>query len=506
MTPVLEIHDITKTFFGVPAVRNVTLSLDSGAVLGLIGQNGAGKSTLVNMVGGVVQPDGGSLTFKGAPYAPRTPADAYRAGISFIHQELNLFTNLSIAENIFIEAFPARGRGPFKVVDRKEVRQRTKNVLASVGLDLSPDLLVERISPGERQLVEIAKALYQDAALIIFDEPTTSLTARETERLFGLMKQLREQGKAIVYISHILADVLKLSDSIAVMRDGLLVAHEPASTFNVHSMITLMVGRNIEQLFPQRTATPEATPLLSVQGLTEPGIVQDISLTLHKGEVLGLFGLMGSGRTELARMLFGLDTSSQGTMQINGAAVKKPSPRRSIRSKVAFVTENRREEGLLMNINIGDNIALASLPTFSRTPVQVIDQKSLLDSARHVSSLLQLKSGDINQQPAKSLSGGNQQKVVIAKWLLSEPSAFIMDEPTRGVDVGAKFEIYTIIDQLAAAGQGILFISSELEELTAMCDRILVMSRGEIVGEFSRAQFSEEAILHAAFREGAAAS
>jgi ribose transport system ATP-binding protein len=506
MTPIIDIQDVTKTFFGVPAVKNVSLSLDGGRTLGLIGQNGAGKSTLMNLVGGVIQPDGGRMVFQDQPYAPRTPSDAFRAGIAFIHQELNLFTNLSIAENIFIEDFPARGRGPFKLVDRKSVRQRTKEVLTSVGLDLSPDTLIERISPGERQLVEIAKALYQDASLIIFDEPTTSLTARETERLFAIMDQLRSQGKAIVYISHILNDVLKLSDSIAVMRDGQLVAHGSVGEFTVQRMITQMVGRNFEQLFPARTSTPDSAPMLTVEHLTEPGIVQDISLTLHKGEVLGLFGLMGSGRTELARMLFGLDSYHHGSVQVEGRAVTKPSPRRSIRSKVAFVTENRRDEGLLMNINIADNIALASLPSFVRTPVQVVDQRTLLESARHVGGVLQLKSGDINTQPAKSLSGGNQQKVVIAKWLLSEPSVFIMDEPTRGVDVGAKFEIYTIIDQLAATGQGVLFISSELEELTAMCDRILVMSRGELVGEFARAQFSEEAILRAAFREGAAAS
>ena len=506
MTPVFDIQNITKTFFGVPAVKSVSLSLHGGQVLGLIGQNGAGKSTLMNLVGGVVHPDGGGMSFEGALYAPRSPADAFKAGIAFIHQELNLFTNLSIAENIFIEAFPARGIGPFKFVDRSAVRQRTKTVLESVGLEVSPDTLVERISPGERQLVEIAKALYQDAALIIFDEPTTSLTARETDRLFEIIRRLRGQGKAIVYISHILADVLKLSDSIAVMRDGELVAHEPVTAFDVHRMITLMVGRNFEQLFPPRTSQPEASPMLAVQNLTEPGIVENINLTLHKGEVLGLFGLMGSGRTELARMLFGLDTFSRGNVRIGDSPLKKPDPRRSIRGKMAFVTENRREEGLLMNINIADNIALASLPTFSRTPVQVIDRENLLDSARQVGGLLQLKSGDISVQPAKSLSGGNQQKVVIAKWLLSEPAVFIMDEPTRGVDVGAKYEIYTIIDHLAAAGQGVLFISSELEELMAMCDRILVMSRGEVVGEFGRDQFTEEAILRAAFREGAAAS
>lgn len=499
MSALLEIHDITKAFFGITAVKNVTLSVDKGQILGLIGQNGAGKSTLMNLVGGVVLPDSGTMTLNGRPYTPRTPSDAQRAGIAFIHQELNLFTNLSIAENIFISNFPRNGFAGS--IDRAKIRALTRDLLASVGLDLAPDTLVDRISPGERQLVEIAKALYQDASLIIFDEPTTSLTARETERLFAIMRQLREQGKGIVYISHILGDVLELSDYIAVMRDGELVGYEPAANYTIQRMISQMVGRSIEQLFPPRSAPPSTEPLLEVRNLSAAGIVENISFSLHKGEVLGLFGLMGSGRTELARMIFGIDPFEAGSIYVERQLVAKPSPQTSIRNNIAFVTENRREEGLLMSLDIANNISLVSLPEFARTFLGVIDQRQMYDSARETAAILQLRSGDIRRQPAKALSGGNQQKVVIAKWLLSRPSIFIMDEPTRGIDVGAKYEIYSIIDRLAAEGSGVLIISSELEELMGMCDRILVMSRGELYGQFTREQYHEERILRAAFRE-----
>ncbi|MCC7207471.1 MAG: sugar ABC transporter ATP-binding protein [Anaerolineae bacterium] len=503
MSTVLETQGLCKSFFGIAAVQDVSIRVDEGQILGLIGQNGAGKSTLMNLIGGVVQPDSGQMIYQGKPYSPRGPADATAARIAFIHQELNLFTNLSIAENVFIEAFPTIGRGPFRVIDRAAVRRKTKEVLEAVGLDLSPDMQVDRMSPGERQLAEIAKALYLDASLLILDEPTTSLTSRETEKLFEIMRRLRERGKALIYISHILPDVLSLSDSIAIMRDGRLVTQESSDKFTVDRMIALMVGRSIEQLYPPRTAAPSHETLLELKGVSARGIVENVNFTVKRGEVVGLFGLMGSGRTELARMVFGLDSFEKGEIVVNDRKLEGTSARRSIRNNVAFVTENRREEGLLMNINIADNIALVSLPSFARTPVQVISQPELVSSVERVADALQLKSGNIVTQPAKALSGGNQQKVVVAKWLLSSPTVFIMDEPTRGIDVGAKYEIYNIIDQLAANGSGVLFISSELEELMGMCDRILVMSRGEIFGEFTRVQFDQEVILRAAFRETA---
>lgn len=499
MTSLLEVHELSKAFFGVPAVKKVTLTVNAGETLGLIGQNGAGKSTLMNLIGGVVRPDSGDMRFNGNPYAPRNPAAANASGIAFIHQELNLFTNLTIAENIFINHFPRTGL--LRTIDRKVIKQKTSELLEAVGLELSPDTLVERISPGERQLVEIAKALYQEASLIILDEPTTSLTARETERLFGMMGQLRAQGKGLIYISHILGDVMNLSNQVAVMRDGALVAYEPVQTFNIDRMISLMVGRSIEQLYPPRTAAPAKDVLLEVDQLSTAGIVDQISFSLRKGEVLGLFGLMGSGRTELARMIFGLDPFDSGTIRVEGQPLKQPSPGSSIRSKIAFVTENRREEGLLMNIDIANNIGLVSLSEFARSALNILNQNAMLASAREMADVLQLKSGDIQHQAVKALSGGNQQKVVIAKWLLSRPSIFIMDEPTRGIDVGAKYEIYSIIDRLAASGSGVLIISSELEELMGMCDRILIMSRGEIYGEYQRDQFDDKRILRTAFRE-----
>lgn len=506
MSALLRIENISKAFFGVPAVQNVSINVGAGQILGLIGQNGAGKSTLMNLIGGVVHPDSGSMFFKDAPYQPRNPAAAYDTGIAFIHQELNLFTNLTIAENMFIERFPTRRVGFLQMIDRAAVYKRTEEMLAQVGLNISPRLTIDRISPGERQLVEIAKALHLDAPLIILDEPTTSLTNRETDRLFSLMRRLREQGKALIYISHILNDVQALSDEIAVMRDGQLMTQEPAQNFDTRRMISLMVGRSIENLYPERTASPRTTALLDVQALSVKGVVQDIHLRVHHGEVVGLFGLMGSGRTELARILFGVDPFEVGQVHIDGKPISRFTPRESIQKQIAFVTENRREEGLLMNINIAENVALVAMPHFAQTPLQVLNQDDMNQSVQGALSVLQLKSGDIHKQPARSLSGGNQQKVVIAKWLLSQPKLFILDEPTRGIDVGAKFEIYTIVDQLAASGSGILFISSELEELMGICDRILVMSRGEIFGEFERSQFDAERILHAAFREEGASA
>jgi ABC-type sugar transport system ATPase subunit len=498
---IFSLDDISKAFFGVPALSGVTLPLARGRVLGLIGQNGAGKSTLMNIIGGVLRPDSGTMTLNGEPYQPSDPADANASGIAFIHQELNLFVNLSIAENIFIDRFPRKRYGPFTAIDRHAMHQRTSELLREVGLNQSPATLVERLSPGERQLVEVARALQLDADIMIFDEPTTSLTTRETTRLFDLLGRLKDAGKTIVYISHILGDVTRLADEIAVLRDGELVATGKAADFTIAQMISAMLGRDISQLFPPRSRAEPGATLLEAEGVTAKGMIRNIDLTLRAGEVVGLFGLMGSGRSELARILFGLDPFEAGTVSIGGRPVRNHSARASIAHNMAFITENRREEGLLMNIPIADNIALAALPRFGVTPLRIVDRGRILDIATSISNALSIKSGAIDIQPVKSLSGGNQQKVVIAKWLLSEPAVFLLDEPTRGIDIAAKYEIYTIVDRLAVDGGAVLFISSELEELTAMCDRILVMSQGEIVGAFERDQFNEEAILRTAFRE-----
>ncbi|MFN8469457.1 MAG: sugar ABC transporter ATP-binding protein [Caldilineaceae bacterium] len=496
---ILSFENIDKSFFGVRVLKEINLSLPRGKVMGLVGENGAGKSTLMNLVGGVVPPDGGQMLLDGQPYAPRTPGDANNAGVAFIHQELNLFTNLSIAENIFINGFPRVSWLP--MLNRNAMRGKTRQYLDAVDLQVSPDTLVEKLSPGERQLAEIAKALSFNAKLIIFDEPTTSLTARETDRLFTLIDRLRSDGASIVYISHILGDVMQLADEIAVLRDGELVGQGRKDEFTIGRMISLMVGRDIKQLYPERTAQATTVPALEVQGVSQTGIVEQIDFTLYKGETLGIFGLMGSGRTELARILFGIDSYERGEIKVNGKPHDKLSPRRSIDLGMAFVTENRREEGLMMDISIGNNIGLVALPHYAGSSFAPLREGKLNDQITGVVDSLKIKVTDVRQQAVKTLSGGNQQKAVIGKWLLNTPEVLIVDEPTRGVDVGAKFEIYTIIAELAAEGAGVLFISSELDELMGVCDRILVMSNGEVQAVFARKEFDKERILRAAFRE-----
>lgn len=497
MSNLLECSQIGKSYFGVSVLRAVKLSLAAGSVLGLVGENGAGKSTLMNILGGVTQADAGSMRFDGAQYTPATPADATRQGIAFVHQELNLFTNLSIAENLFITAFPKQ---KFSFIDRNRMRTKTAELLSEVNLDVSPDTLVERLSPGERQLVEIARSLGQSAKLIIFDEPTTSLTSRETDRLFALIERLRGQGMAMIYISHVLPDVFRLCDELLVLRDGEVVGTGRKEAFTTERLITLMVGRSLDQLYPERDTKPTTETVMQVSGLSQPGVIEGISFDLRRGEVLGIAGLMGAGRTELARILFGLDPCASGSITINGEEISRLSTRERIARGLAFLTENRREEGLLMDAAISDNIALTALPDF--TSGALLDQPRLTEAVRQVAASVQIRGVAQYQQPVKTLSGGNQQKVVLGKWLLRNPAALILDEPTRGVDVGARSEIYPIIQQLAATGAGILFISSEIEELIGVCDRILVMQRGAITACFAREEFDREQILGAALQAG----
>jgi len=496
---ILQFDGISKSFFGVRALEDVSFSLPGSHLLGLIGENGAGKTTLMNILGGVLAPDSGRMRLRTADYAPRRPADATGAGIAFIHQEWNLFTNLSIADNLFINRFPRLGRSPF--INRTVTRKQTAKLLESLNLTLSPETLVDRLTPGERQLVEIAKALSTGAEIIIFDEPTTSLTAAETQRLFDIIGGLREQGKSMIYISHNLGNVLELADDIVVLRDGRVVDTGPGRDFTIDRMISRMVGRAIDQIFPTRESRPSQEIVLEVKGLSQTGIVKDINLVLHKAEVLGLFGLMGSGRTELARMLFGLEPFERGEILANGVLCSRICAGDCIRRGMAFVTENRREEGLLMEATVVDNVGLAALPAFASTRFpRLLRHRQLSEAVTRIAESMRIKSGPVARTLAKNLSGGNQQKVVIGKWLMSRPAIFIMDEPTRGIDVGAKHEVYSIINDLAAQGAGILLISSELEELMGLCDRILVMSKGEITGGFNRAEFAQEPILHAAFK------
>lgn len=504
--PLLRVEGLRKSFFGVEVLKGVSFSLQAGQALGVIGENGSGKSTTMNIINGLLPPSAGSMQIDGEPYAPASSKEAARAGIAFIHQELNLFENLSIAENLAMQNFPRRVRW-LPQIDKARMRRRAAELLDLVDLDLSPDMLVNRLAPGERQLVEIAKALSGDARIIVFDEPTTSLTSREAARLFALVDQIKARGLGIIYISHILEDVLRLCDEVVTLRDGTMVDDRATGDVTIGQLIESMLGRPIAELFPPRSAAgPSRDVALEVRGLTQPGIVRDLNFRVMRGEIVGIAGLMGSGRSETARILFGLDPAVSGEVVVNGTPIPKRSPRACMAAGMAFLTEDRRGDGLLLPEGVLTNVELARLSDLKRHAASPLPEAALNRDATAVAQSVRIKAHNLATQAVLSLSGGNQQKVVLAKWLLREPAVFILDEPTRGIDVGAKSEIYGLIRQLAERGTGVLVISSEVEELLGICDRVLTMAHGEIVAEFAWPALDRAAILRAAMRrqEGAA--
>ena len=487
----LRFDSIEKAFFGVKVLKGISFTLKSGNTLGLVGENGAGKSTLMNILGGNLPFDNGSIELWQERYQPSSPTDAEQAGIAFVHQELNLFGNLSVAENLFINGFPTRAG----FIQRKTIREKASKALEQVGLAISPDSPVDRLSAGERQLVEIAKALARNARLIILDEPTTSLTDHEVDHLFRVLQKLKQEGITLIYISHALEEVLDLSDDIVVLRDGEQVEFGAKDTFTKSRMISLMVGRELNKLYPDRNYSGSDKTTLQVNQVSRKGVVKDISFSLRQGEVLGLAGLMGSGRTELARILFGLDPVDSGNILLQGQSLLNLTPKERIANGMAFLTEDRRKEGLCMEASIEDNMILSAAPKFKRGPMAILDYQSTALEVAAQRKAVHLTPEARNEQAVKTLSGGNQQKVVLAKWLLNQPKFFILDEPTRGIDVGAKYEIYRLIHQLTAQGSAVLVISSELEELIGICDRILTLRFGEISGAFNRTDFDRESIL-----------
>lgn len=487
---ILKLNDICKSFFSVEVLHHVNLELRQGEILGLVGENGAGKSTLMNILGGIFPMSAGSIEFLGEPYEPASPKYATEKGIAFIHQELNLFTNLSVAENMFIDNFPTGFLGR---IDKKKIRAKSQEYIDKYDLNVRASAKMGNLPMGSRQMVEIAKALMKNAKVIIFDEPTTSLSNREKEKLFKTIRELKENGVSIIYISHILEDVLLLCDRISVLRDGKVVHTDKRERYDRAGLIRDMVGRELTQVYPS-VEKEIHDKVLEVKDLNCAGFVKGVSFCLREGEVLGLFGLMGAGRTQILRAVFGLDPKESGEVRVFGEEVKKPSPGECIHRGMAFITENRREEGLLMPRPVSTNLLMVKNEELAGS-MGVVDTKEEAELCRKMVKTLDIKTARPDQQAANSLSGGNQQKVVMGKWLLKEPKIFLVDEPTHGVDVGAKYEIYRLILNMAKEGSAILVVSSEMQELMGICDRILVLSNGRLTGEVRKEDYSQERIM-----------
>jgi len=502
-SPRLKVEGLTKSFFGVQVLHGVSFEAHGGRVLGVVGENGSGKSTTMNVLTGILQGEGGTIQLEGRTFAPRSRRESEAAGIAFIQQELNIFPNLTVAENLFL-LHPPRRLGWLPLISRRRMHARARELLQQVSLSVAPTTPANSLSAGERQLLEVARGLASNARVFIFDEPTSSLTAREVTRLFEIIRRLEESNVAVIYISHNLQEVLQLSDEIMVMRDGRVTLLKSSTGSSASDLVVAMVGRPIESLFAERPARSAlgVRPVLEVSGVTQPGTLENVKLRVDSGEIVGIAGLMGSGRSELARVIFGLDEHCAGAIRVNEKPLLSGDIRSRLAAGVAFLTEDRRREGLMMEASVADNMALAALPTFAHRPGQRIDRDRLLHAIREMGNRLHLKSGNVRTTPVRALSGGNQQKSLLGRWLLRDPRLFILDEPTRGVDVGAKQEIYRLLQQMADAGMALLVISSELEELIGLCDRIHVMRRGELVAEFGREHFDREVILRAAFGQG----
>jgi len=496
--PRLSIQKVNHSYFGVPVNKNISLELLPGEVLGLVGENGAGKSTLMNIVGGVIRPDSGQFEIDGELYEPSNSAEARHRGINFVHQELNLFGELSVVDNLFITGFP-KVAGVF--TNTSQARSIATDVLAAVDLSVSPTTQVGSMSPGQRQLLEFAKGIMGQPRIVILDEPTTSLTHRETAVMFEQIRNLKAQGTSFFFVSHILEDVLELCDRVAVLRDGELVGVFTKEDTSVALLIENMVGKELEHVRTDRSLPEATSPALRVENLSVAGQFQDVSFEVARGEVVGLFGLMGSGRTELAKTVFGETRATSGEIIVGEKAVTSKSTRNRIRNGLAMVTEDRRGEGLLMPFPVVPNAVLAASSLSQEKRAKMLKARDRLAITEQATTKLNLKASDLTETPVEFLSGGNQQKVVLSKWDIVEPSVLILDEPTRGIDVGARVEVYRSIEDRANTGAGQLVISSELSELIGIADRILVMRLGRIVREFSRQQFNQREILGAAFGE-----
>jgi len=491
-TAVLRMTGISKSFPGIRALSTVDFDVEAGEVHAVVGENGAGKSTLMKVLAGVYQPDDGTIELDGVAVRLSDPIEARRRGIGMVYQELNLVPDLTVAENILLGSTPSR----FGLVDRRALREQARAVLDELDARIHTDDLVGSLTVSQQQIVEIAKVYAARPRIVVLDEPTSSLSEHETQSLFRIIARMTEAGLAVIYISHRLREVLDISQRVTVLRDGRLVDTRPTSGISAAEMIRLMVGRDLTEVFPKREVEIGEVAL-SVTGLSRAGEFNDISLTVRSGEILGLAGLVGAGRTEVARAIFGLDNRDAGLIEIDGTVVNIRGPRDAVRAGIAYVPEDRKRDGIVPQLSIKDNISLAVLDRVSAAGwIRPNAERTL---ARQKADELTVTPPAITPR-VDTLSGGNQQKVVFAKWLAAGPRVLILDEPTRGVDVGAKADIHTIIGELAARGTAIVLISSELPEVLAVSDRILVLHDGRISAELPRGA-SEQEVMHAATGE-----
>ena len=486
---ILEMHGISKSFPGVQALKGVDFILHRGEIHGLVGENGAGKSTLMNILSGVLHPDTGTIILKGKPVNIENPRQAQIMGISIVHQELSVLPNLTVGQNIFLGREP---RLPIHfLVDWKKLYYLAEEQLKKLNLDIDPRILLSELSVAQCQMVEIARALSLKADIIILDEPTSALTGMEVENLFSLMHTLKEQGISIIFISHRLEEIFRIVDRVTVLRDGVVVGSSPISQVDPKQVVMMMVGRELKEMFPKESL-PQKEKVLSVKNLKRDKVLKGISFDLYRGEILGLTGLVGSGRTSVARAIFGADPLEEGEIWIEGKKVQIRSPREAISYGIGFLPEDRKAQGLFLKLPVSSNIGITNMKEISFSGIIIF--KKLQELALYFVNKLKIRTPSIFQIVG-NLSGGNQQKVALAKWLALKPKVLILDEPTRGIDVAAKAEIYAIMNDLAKEGVAILMISSDLPEVLGVSDRILVMHEGVISGEFLRQDATQDKIM-----------
>lgn len=491
---ILEMEGICKEFPGVKALKNVDFRVRKGTIHALLGENGAGKSTLMKILNGMYHADAGKIKFDGNEVKIYSPYNAIQIGISMIHQELSPVPEMTIAENIFL------GRevtNKFGLVDDNELNRRTEKLLEQLEIKLNPSAKMKELSIANTQMVEIAKAISYNSKLIIMDEPTSALTEKEVENLFKIMRSLKEKGVSIIFITHRMDEIFEIVDETTVLRDGEFIGRRSINEVTEEELIEMMVGRELKEMFPKEKVDIGEV-LLEVRNFSKNGVFKDISFKVRRGEILGLAGLMGAGRTEVVESIFGITQPDEGEIYINGKKVEIKSPADAIRNRMGLLTEDRKGSGIFLPLTVRDNIIMASIDKFIDNYLLINGQK-VEKECKNLINQLKIKTPSINQI-AKFLSGGNQQKVLIARWLLTVPEIFILDEPTRGIDVGSKSEIHKLVVEIARQGKAIIMISSELPEILGMSDRIIVMHEGKITGELSREEASQELIMKYATR------